>query len=143
MISYLHVPITALCFFILLAMWRFWSCINRMGLMREVGRRAPSMFNGDIIAGILAFMPFLLALADWSGMALPRQESPISPYTAVILSLACLIGCMYILRNSGERFAGHWAGTRESALRTVAALRIIDAADLSRTMQEAAMSEVR
>lgn len=41
---------------------------------------------------------------------------------------------MFMLRNSGERFAGHWAGTRESAVRTVAALRIIDAAELAHAL---------
>ena len=38
MISYLHLPIVALCFFLLLAMWRFWACINRMGFTHEVGK---------------------------------------------------------------------------------------------------------
>lgn len=44
---------------------------------------------------------------------------------------------MFMLRQSGERFAGYWAGTRESALRTVAALRIIDAAELARALDVA------
>ncbi|MBY4796674.1 hypothetical protein [Burkholderia multivorans] len=134
MVSYIHAPLVAICFFILLAMWRFWSCIDRMGFMREVSRRAPSMLHGDLVAGILAFMPFLLALIDWTGITLPRQDGPISPYVAVFLSLGCLLGCMFTLRQSGERFAGHWAGTRESALRTVAALRIIDAAELAHAL---------
>jgi len=124
----------ALCFFILVAMWRFWACIDRLGFTREVGRRAPSMIQGDILAATLAIMPFLVAAVDWSGLTLPRQSAPISPYAAAFISLACLGGCMFILRNSGERFAGHWAGTRESALRTVAALRIIDAAELAHAL---------
>ncbi|EKQ5083701.1 hypothetical protein P5Q52_004529 [Salmonella enterica] len=143
MISYFHAPLVALCFFILLAMWRFWSCIDRMGFMREVSRRAPSMLHGDLVAGILAFMPFLLALVDWAGITLPRQDGPISPYASVFLSLGCLLGCMFMLRQSGERFAGHWAGTRESALRTVAALRIIDAAELAHALNVAQQHEAR
>ncbi len=135
MISYFHAPLVVFGFFILLAMWRFWSCIDRMGFIREVSRRAPSMLYGDLVAGILAFMPFLLALVDWAGITLPRQDSPISPYAAVFVSLGCLLGCTFILRQSGERFAGHWAGTRESALRTVAALRIIDAAELAHALE--------
>ena len=143
MISYFHAPLIAVCFFILLAMWRFWVCIDRMGFMREVSRRAPSLFHGDLVAAILAFMPFLLAVVDWTGIALPRQDAPLSPYAAVFISLGCLLGCMFMLRQSGERFAGHWAGTRESALRTVAALRIIDAAELAHALDVAQQHEAR
>lgn len=134
MVSYLHLPIVVLCFFLLLAMWRFWACIDRMGFTREVGKRAPSMIHGDILAAVFAIMPFLIAAVDWLGVPLPRQPAPISPLLAVVFSGGCLGACMFILRNSGERFAGHWAGTRESALRTVAALRIIDAAQLAHAL---------
>lgn len=143
MISYFHAPLMMLCFFILLAMWRFWSCINRMGFMREIGRYAPSMLHGDLVASVLAFLPFLLALFDWTGITLPRQNGPISPYAAVFLSLCCLLGCIFVLRQSAERFAGHWAGTRKSALRTVAALRIIDAAELAHALDVAQRHEAR
>ena len=128
MISYIHAPVIALCFFLLLSMWRFWACIDRLGFTREVSRRAPSMAQGDMLAATLAIMPFLVAAVDWFGITLPRQSAPIPPYAAAFISMACLGGCMFILRNSGERFAGHWAGTRESALRTVAALRMKDLA---------------
>lgn len=143
MISYAHVPLMAISFFILLAMWRFWSCIDRMGFMLEVSRRSPSMLQIDIVAAILTIMPFLLAAVDWAGIILPRQDAPISPHVSVILSLGCLLGCTFILRESGERFAGHWAGTRESALRTVAALRIIDAAELAHALKVDQQHEVR
>jgi hypothetical protein len=33
-----------------------------------------------------------------------------------------------------DRFAGHWAGTQESALRTIAMLRIIDAVQLAHAL---------
>lgn len=135
MVSYFHVPLMLACFFILLSMWRFWVCIDRMGLMREVSRRAPLMFHGDLVAASLALMPFLLAVVDWTGITLPRQTAPMSPYVATFISLSCLLGCVFVLRQSGERFAGHWAGTRESALRTVAALRIIDAAELAHALK--------
>jgi hypothetical protein len=48
-----------------------------------------------------------------------------------------------MLSNSGERFAGHWAGARESAVRTVAALRIIDAAELARALDVLQQHEAR
>lgn len=134
MISYIHFPIIALNFFLLLSMWRFWSCINRLGYMREVSRRAPSMLHRDLIAATLAILPFFVAIVDWSGITLPRHSAPISPNIAAFMSMACLGGWFFVLRHSGERFAGHWVGTRESALRTVAALRIIDAAELEHAL---------
>ena len=134
MISYIHAPVIALCFFILLSMWRFWVCIDRLGFTREVGRRAPSMIQGDILAASFAIMPFLVAAVDWFGITLPRQSAPIAPGMAAFISVACLGGCVFVLRNTGERFAGHWAGTRESALRTIAALRILDAAELAHAL---------
>lgn len=59
MISYIHLPIVALCAFILIAIWRLWVCIDRLGFMREVSRRAPSMFQGHLLAAVLAIMPLL------------------------------------------------------------------------------------
>ena len=134
MVSYLHFPIVVLCFFLLLSIRRFWVCIDRMGYMREVGKRAPAMVQGDILAAVFAMLPLLIAAVDWLGITLPRQPEPITPLVAVVLSGGCLGACLYVLRHSGERFAGHWAGTRESALRTVAALRIIDATELAHAL---------
>lgn len=75
MISYIHAPVIALCFFILLSMWRFWACIDRMGFTKEIGRRAPLMIQGDILAAIFAILPFLVAAVDWFGITLPRQSA--------------------------------------------------------------------
>ena len=135
MISYIHAPVLAACLFTLLFMRRWWLCIDRMGCSREVGRRAPSLVQGDILAATLAIVPFLVTAVDWLGITLPRQSTPIAPSLAAFISVACLGGCVFVLRNSGERFAGYWAGTRESALRTVAALRIIDAAELAHALE--------
>ena len=129
MISYFHVPLIILgvCF-LLLPMWRFWTFIDRMGFMREVGRRAPTLLVGDIVAAIFAFMPVVLAVADW-------LDSPILPIVAAFSSVLCLVASVFILNRSGERITPHWAGARESALRTVAALRIIDAAELAHALK--------
>lgn len=143
MISYIHAPVIALCSFILLSMWRFWVCIDRMGFTKEMGRRAPAMIQGDILAAVFASLPFLVAAIDWLGITLPRQSAPIPPLLAALISLGCLGGCICMLRNSGERFAGHWAGTRESAVRTVAALRIIDAAELAHALDVLQQHEAR
>lgn len=136
MISALYAPILVLCFLVLLSMRRWWLCIDRLGFTREVGRRAPSLVQGDIFAATLALLPFLVAAVDWFDVTLPGRSTTISPTMAVFTSLACLGGCVFVvLRDSGERFAGHWAGTRESALRTVATLRIIDAAELAHALK--------
>lgn len=134
MISYIHAPVIAACFFTLLFMRRWWLCIDRLGLSHEVSRRAPSLVRGDILAATFAIIPFFVAAVDFSGITLPRQSAPISSGLAAFISLACLGSCLFVLRNTGERFAGHWAGTRESALRTVAALRILDAAELAHAL---------
>jgi hypothetical protein len=135
MISYFHLPIIVFCFFLLMFMRRWWMCIDRMGYVKEVGHRAPSLIHGDIVAAVFAIMPFLLAVYDWSGLTLPRHSVPISPSIAVFLSVVCVAVAVSILRNSGERFQGSWAGSRESALRTIATLRIIDAAELAHALK--------
>ena len=143
MITYMHLPLVATAFVILLSMWRFWSCIARMGFMREVGQRAPMMLQRDLVAAVFAFMPIVLTAADWLGLNLPSQSHAMPSLLAVALSIGGLAGCIFILAGSGERLAGHWAGTRESALRTVAALRIIDAAELAFALQYAHAHEAR
>ena len=42
---------------------------------------------------------------------------------------------LLLLKNTGERLAHSWAGSREGALRVVAMLRIIDAAELAYALQ--------
>jgi len=144
MISFFHVPILVVCwFFLLLPLWRFWTCITRMGYLREVSRRAPSLLHTDFAAAILAFMPVVLALADWTGIVLPGKEDPISSYAALFVAVACLGVAIAILDKTGERIAPRWAGARESALRTVAALRIIDAAGLAHALEVCRQHEAR
>lgn len=129
MITYFHVPLMILSvWLILLPMWRFWTCIDRMGFMREVGQRAPTLLGGDIVAAIFAFMPVVLAAADW-------LHSPTSSIAAAFLSVLCIVASVFILNRSGERITPNWAGARESALRTMAALRIIDAAELAHALK--------
>lgn len=131
MISYIHLFLAITSFLVILAIWRFWYCIDCMGFTREVGHRAPELVHGDIVAVTFAALPFVLAIIDWFQIVLPNQSEPIPSALSAFLSIACLGGCLYALRDSQGRIAGHWAGTRESALRTVAALRIIDAAELA------------
>lgn len=142
MTSYIHIPILIACFFMLLSMRRWWLCISRMGFVREVGHRAPALVRGDILAVTFAATPFVVAVLDWLGFVMLGQTVIASP-VAVLLSLAGLGASVFVLGNSGERFAGHWAGTRESALRTVAMLRIIDAAELTHALSMLRQHEAR
>ena len=135
MISYMHFPILILCGFSLFAMWRFWACINRLGYLQEVGRRDPSMLTRDLAAAICVLMPFVIAAMDWFTILLPRSSTPISPSVAVFFSMSCLVAFVFILKDSGERFVGHWTGTRKSALHTLAKLGIINADELEYGLQ--------
>lgn len=102
------------------------------------------MLQRDILAAVFACLPFVIALALWVGITLPDQPKPLSPLLAAFLSLACLCVCIFILGRNGGRFSGHWAGSKESALRTVAALRLIDAAELNHAltvMQDAEIND--
>lgn len=135
MVSYIHLPIVALCSFILLAIWRLWICIDRLGFLREVSRLAPTMFHGHLLAALLAIMPLFIAAVAWSDITLPHQSAPINAYLAAFMSAACLGGCLLLLKNTGERLALSWAGSREGALRVVAMLRIIDAVELAYALQ--------
>ena len=135
MVSYIQLPVVALCSFILLGIWRLWVCIDRLGFMSEVLRRAPSMFQGYLLAAVLAIAPLLITTVSWFGITLPYQAAPINAYLAAFMSAGCLGGCLLLLKNTGDRLALSWAGSREGALRVVAMLRIIDAADLAYALQ--------
>lgn len=135
MISYFHAPVMAVCFFVLLSLWRLWVCIDRLNCMREVTSRSPSMFQRNLLAAVLAIMPFPIAMADWFGITLPLQAAPINSHFAAFVSAACISGCFLLLKNTGEYLALSWAGSRVAALRVVAMLRIIDAAELAHALQ--------
>lgn len=131
MISYLYLPILTFCTFVLISIRRYWVCVDHLGYMKEVSTRAPSLLHRDLIAAVLAMVPFVMAAIDWFEITLPQQSAPIPSGFAALLSVCCVCACIGVLNNTLERLAGSWAGTRESALRTVVALRIIDQAELN------------
>lgn len=135
MISYAHILPLVVCFFILTSLRRFWICIGRFGALKEVSRRAPELVQSDLLAASAAIMPFVLALADWLQIVPPRAAGPISPALAVLISFACALGSSLLISRSDYRIAGSWAGTRESALRTLAALQLINAAELAYSLK--------
>ncbi|WP_288407236.1 hypothetical protein [uncultured Pseudomonas sp.] len=130
MISYAHILPLVVCFFILTFLRRFWICISRFGAMKEVSRCAPELIQNDLLSASVAITPFVLALADWLQIVPPRASGPISSPLAVLISFACALGSLLLISRSEYRIAGSWAGTRESALRTLAALQIINATEM-------------
>lgn len=131
-ISYLHFPISATAVLLILSLYRFWVCLHRLGCLQEVTRRDPVLFSRDMAIAVLALLPMALALLDWTGIVLPRTTGPMSSPVAVVLSMSCILcSVLWAVHESSNRLTGHWAGARESALRTVAALQIIDAAELA------------
>lgn len=131
MTSYAHILPLVVCFFILTFLRRFWICIGRFGAMKEVSRRAPELIQNDLLAASVAITPFVLALGDWLQIVPPRATGPISSTLAVLISFACALGSSLLILRSEYRIAGSWAGTRESALRTLSALQIINAAEIA------------
>lgn len=144
MSSYTHIPLLVLCFFILLFMRRWWMCIGKLGFTKEVGRRAPSLVYGDIIAAAFLLLPFVIAGVDWFDITLPYQSSQLSSGVAALMSLVSICACYFTLGEFGNRFGGTWSGNRfagswprslESALRTVAALGVINETELADALQ--------
>lgn len=137
MISYAHILPLVVCFFILTFLRRFWICIGRFGALKEVSRRAPELIQNDLLVASVAITPFVLALADWLQIVPPRATGPISSPLAVLISFACALGSLLLISRSEYRIAGCCAGTRESALRTLAALQIINAAEMAYSLKVA------
>lgn len=135
MISYAHILPLVVCFFILTFLRRFWICIGRFGAVKEVSRCAPELIQNDLLAASVAITPFVFALADWLQIVPPRATEPISSTLAVLISFACALGSLLLISRSAYRIAGSWAGTRESALRTLAALQIINAAEMAYSLK--------
>lgn len=126
MITIIHLPLILVCFFIAISIHRFWACVRKMGFTKEINARAPLMVHRDVFAAALVLTPVMIAVANWSSLTLPRHSTPISSTLSVWISICLLAASLFTLRDSLERVAGSWAGTRESVLRTIAALRIID-----------------
>jgi hypothetical protein len=126
MITIIHLPLILTCCFIAFSIHRFWACVRQMGFTKEINARAPLMVHRDVFAAALVLTPVMIAVADWSSLTLPGHSTPISSTLSVWISIGLLVASLFTLRDSLERVAGSWAGTRESVLRTIAALRIID-----------------
>ncbi|MCO7641225.1 hypothetical protein NJI34_31120 [Pseudomonas sp. S 311-6] len=129
------VPVVTLC----LAIYRFWACARRLSpeYYRELLRRAPLMRTLDVVAiGMAAFTAYYAAMG-WFGFTLPFiDEEPLPPWMNIILSAVTSIACISIVwTNAPNRFTQPtWGGMRESVVRTLAALRIIEATEVAHAL---------
>lgn len=121
-----------------LAIVRFWYWLRRLGYAGEVVGRAPNMLALDGVSLLMAALSGYWSLHGWFGVTLPiLQDGPMADwqvtFMAIVTSVAC---CVVAYVNAGERFTHpSLAGMREAALRTLAALRIIDALELARLVE--------
>ncbi|MFQ1064135.1 hypothetical protein [Bordetella trematum] len=129
------VPVVTIC----LAIYRFWSCARRLSpeYYRELVRRAPLMKALDVVAiGMAAFTAYYAAMG-WFGFTLPFiDDEPLPAWMNVLLSAVTSVACVgAVWINAPNRFTQPtWGGMRESVVRTLAALRIIEAAEVAHAL---------
>lgn len=127
------VPVVLLC----LAIYRFWVCVRRMGYSDELVRRAPTMMPLDgVTFGMAGFVLYYAAMGWW-GFTLPfLNDEPLPTWQNAFLSVVSLLAfCGVAWTNGVQRFERmSWGGMRESAVRTLAAFRILDAAELAHAL---------
>src|SRR5690606_8215337 len=129
------VPVTL----ISVGLYRFWSCVHQLGQSKELMRLAPHMMARDGVTIFAALTTFYFAALGW-GFTLPLffHDEPLADWESVLMATSCCLTCMGLSwKNAGRRFeAGpSWGGMRESAVRTLVALRILDAVEVSRVIK--------
>lgn len=129
------VPVVALC----LAIYRFWACARRLSpeYYRELIRRAPLMKALDVVAIGMAVFTAYYAAMGWFGFTLPFiDDEPLPSWMNVLLSAVTSLACVGVVwTNAPNRFTQPtWGGMRESVVRTLAALRIIEAAEVAHAL---------
>ena len=118
-----------------LAITRFWFCLRRLGYAGEVVGRAPNMLALDGVSLLMAALTGYWSLHSWFGVTLPiLQNGPMPEWQVTFMATVCSVACCAVAYfNAGERFVQpSLAGMREAALRTLMALRVIDAVELVR-----------
>lgn len=110
----------------------WWRAVSRLGFTDEIIRRAPNMLPLDVVAIFLAVMVGYLAIHAWTGFSLtffgPLPQSDLG--TTVLAMFCCFISLGNAWMNASDRFSVPTvAGLRESAVRTLVTLRIIDRAE--------------
>ncbi|WP_025513667.1 hypothetical protein [Bordetella trematum] len=129
------VPVVTIC----LVIYRFWSCARRLSpeYYRELVRRAPLMKALDVVAIGMAVFTVYYAAMGWFGFTLPFiDDEPLPSWMNVLLSAVTSVACVGVVwTNAPNRFTQPtWGGMRESVVRTLAALRIIEAAEVAHVL---------
>ncbi|MBB1625956.1 hypothetical protein [Achromobacter sp. UMC71] len=129
------VVVVLLCF----PIYRFWACARRLSPehYRELIRRAPLMRTLDAIAFLMAaFTAYYAAMGLWGFTLPPLDDEPLPAWMNILLSAVTSVGCFGVIwTNAPNRFTDPtWGGMRESVVRTLAALRIIEAAEVAHAL---------
>lgn len=131
---------------IIIAIYRYWVSVRRIGYFDEVVRRAPDWLPLDSVAVCAAGFVVYYAVMGWWGFTIPMlNEEPLPKWANMFMAIASSFVCIGLAYyNAGMRFEHpSWVGMRESALRSVAALRIIDAIELARLLEIAQQHKYR
>lgn len=131
---------------IVIAIYRYWVSVRKLGYFDEVVRRAPNWLSLDSLAVCAAgFVVYYAAMGWWGFTIQMLNEEPLPKWAIVFMAMASSFVCIGLAYyNAGMRFEHpSWLGMRESALRSIAALRIIDAIELARLLEIAQQYETR
>ena len=122
-----------------LAIVRYWYWLRRLGYAGEVVGHAPNMLALDGVSLLMAALSAYWSLHGWFGVTLPiLQDGPMADWQVTFMTIVSTCACCAVAYfNAGQRFVHpSMAGMREAALRTLAALRIIDAVELGRLVEK-------
>ena len=123
---------------IVVAIYRYWVSARRLHLFDEIVRRAPNWLPLDGVAVGAAGFVLYYASMDWWGFSIPMlNQEPLPAWGCMFMAVASCVGCLAVAYfNAGKRFEHpSWVGMAESVLRSAVALRIIDSAELIRTLK--------
>ena len=123
---------------IVVAIYRYWVSARRLHLFDEIVRRAPNWLPLDGVAVGAAGFVLYYASMDWWGFSIPMlNQEPLPAWGCMFMAVASCVGCLAVAYfNAGKRFEHpSWAGMAESVLHSAVALRIIDSAELIRSLK--------
>lgn len=125
------VPVVVLC----IAIYRFWACIRRMGYYKELVRRAPQLMPLDGVTVAAGAFVFYYAALGWGFLPFLNDE-PLPAWQNMLMSMVSFLAFAGVAwTNAVRRFdQPSWGGMREGAVRTLAAFRILDAAELTHAL---------
>jgi hypothetical protein len=122
-----------------LAIVRYWHWLRRLGYAGEVVGHVPNMLALDGVSLLMAALSAYWSLHGWFGVTLPiLQDGPMADWQVTFMAIVSTGACCAVAYfNAGQRFVHpSMAGMRDAALRTLAALRIIDAVELGRLVEK-------